>query len=134
MRSARTFLTGLVILIVVVVAVGVPALTASVSAQEQVTLRFANWVSAEEASRAKVETVIAAFEAENPNIKIENIPIPFDQVRQQLITMSAGGNPPDIMLLNGAWPFELGGMGPTTGKAASRPVRMKVSCTPSRRA
>jgi multiple sugar transport system substrate-binding protein len=111
MRSARTFLTGLVILIVVVVAVGVPALTASVSAQEQVTLRFANWVSAEEASRAKVETVIAAFEAENPNIKIENIPIPFDQVRQQLITMSAGGNPPDIMLLNGAWPFELGGMG-----------------------
>lgn len=108
MRSAKTLLSAIVFL-ALVTTLTVPIVTAR--AQDEIVLRFANWVSAEEASRERVEIVIAAFEAENPGVTIENIPIPFDQVRQQLITMSAGGNPPDIMLLNGAWPFELGGMG-----------------------
>jgi multiple sugar transport system substrate-binding protein len=108
MRSVKTILS-VTILLVMVATLAVPFFSAN--AQDEVVLRFANWVSAEEATRARVETVIAAFEDANPGVKIENIPIPFDQVRQQLITMSAGGDPPDIMLLNGAWPFELGGMG-----------------------
>ncbi len=105
------FVASSVIIVLLLVAMGSQALPVRVQAQEQIVLRFANWVSAEEASRARVQKVIDAFQAENPGVTIENIPIPFDQVRQQLITMSAGGNPPDIMLLNGAWPYELGGMG-----------------------
>lgn len=76
-----------------------------------VTLTFANWVSAEEATAEGIEKVIAAFEEEHPNVKIENMPIPFDQMRQQLLTMTSGGNPPDIAMLNGPWSQELGAQG-----------------------
>lgn len=78
---------------------------------EVVTLTFANWVSAEEATAEGIEKVIAAFEEEHPNVKIENMPIPFDQMRQQLLTMTSGGNPPDIAMLNGPWSQELGAQG-----------------------
>jgi multiple sugar transport system substrate-binding protein len=77
----------------------------------QIVLRFANWASAEQSTRENIEKVIADFEASHPNVKIENIAIPFDQVRQQLITMSAGGNPPDIAQLSGPWAQELGPLG-----------------------
>lgn len=84
---------------------------ASDSSGNQVTIKFANWVSAEDATRANVNKVIQAFEKEHPNVKIENIAIPFDQMRQQLLTMTAGGNPPDVMMLSGPWSQELGAQG-----------------------
>lgn len=76
-----------------------------------VTLTFANWVSAEEATAEGIEKVISEFEDKHPNVKIENMPIPFDQMRQQLLTMTSGGNPPDIAMLNGPWSQELGAQG-----------------------
>ncbi|MEI3612759.1 ABC transporter substrate-binding protein [Pseudogracilibacillus sp. SO30301A] len=79
--------------------------------EDVVTLTFANWVSAEEATAEGIEKVIASFEEEHPNVKIENMPIPFDQMRQQLLTMTSGGNPPDIAMLNGPWSQELGAQG-----------------------
>lgn len=87
------------------------AVSSSAWAAERIELSFANWVSAEAATRENVEKVIRAFEAQHPGVTIKNIAIPFDQMRQQLITMSAGGNPPDVMQLNGFWPHELGAMG-----------------------
>ncbi len=78
---------------------------------EKIVLRFANWASAEQSTRDNIKKVIAAFEAAHPGIAIENIAIPFDQVRQQLITMSAGGNPPDVAQLSGPWSQELGPLG-----------------------
>jgi len=79
--------------------------------EEQIVLRFANWATAEEATRDIFLKAIDEFKATHPNVEIELIALPFDQVRPQLITMSAGGNPPDIVQLNGAWPHELGAMG-----------------------
>jgi multiple sugar transport system substrate-binding protein len=79
--------------------------------EEQIVLRFANWATAEEATRNIFLKAIDEFKATHPNVEIELIALPFDQVRPQLITMSAGGNPPDIVQLNGAWPHELGAMG-----------------------
>lgn len=78
---------------------------------QKIVLRFANWASAEQSTRDNIDKVIADFEAAHPQTTIENIPIPFDQVRQQLITMSAGGNPPDIVQLSGPWSQELGPLG-----------------------
>ena len=79
--------------------------------QEQVVLRFVNWASAEDATRATINAAIAVFEQQNPNIRIENIPVPFGQISQQAVTMAAGGNPADI-IQQAAWmPFELEGMG-----------------------
>ena len=79
--------------------------------EEQVTIKFANWVSAEDATKENVSKVIEAFEQEHPNVTVENVAIPFDQMRQQLLTMTAGGNPPDVMMLNGPWSQELGAQG-----------------------
>jgi len=80
-------------------------------AEEEIKLVFANWASAEEATRATLDAVMDAFIELHPNVTFENLGIPFDQVREQLITMAAGGNSPDVMQLNGNWPFELGSMG-----------------------
>jgi multiple sugar transport system substrate-binding protein len=77
----------------------------------QVTLKFANWVSAEEATRKTMGEAISAFEKANPNVKVENVAIPFNEMRQQLLTLSAGGNPPDVMQLSGPWSQELGAQG-----------------------
>ncbi len=75
--------------------------------QQKIVLTFANWVSAEAASRAYVNEVITAFEKLHPNITIRNIAIPFNGYGQQMVTMAAGGNAPDVMLLSGNWPAEL---------------------------
>jgi multiple sugar transport system substrate-binding protein len=77
----------------------------------QVGLRFANWVASEEATRKNVLDVIGAYQKANPNVRVENVAIPFDQMRQQLLTLSAGGNPPDVMQLSGPWSQELGAQG-----------------------
>jgi multiple sugar transport system substrate-binding protein len=77
----------------------------------QVTLKYANWVASEEATRETIAKAIAAFEKQNPNVKVESLAIPFDQMRQQLITMAAGGNPPDVMQFSGPWSQELGAQG-----------------------
>lgn len=81
------------------------------SDEETITITFANWISAEEATAEGINKVIEEFEKENPNVKIENMPIPFDQMRQQLLTMASGGNLPDVVMLNGPWPQELGSQG-----------------------
>ena len=79
--------------------------------EEKITISFANWVSAEAATAQGINKVIAEFEDLHPNVKIESIAIPFDQTRQQLLTMTAGGNPPDVAMLSGPWSQELGSKG-----------------------
>lgn len=78
---------------------------------EKVTISFANWVSAEDATKDNMKKVISEFEDKNPNIKVKNVPIPFDNMRQQLLTQVSGGNPPDVMMLSGPWSEELGAKG-----------------------
>ena len=74
-------------------------------------IRFVNWASAEAVTRDTINSVIEAFEKQNPGIKVENVAIPFGQIRTQIITMTAGGNAPDVMQLSGILPFELAEMG-----------------------
>jgi multiple sugar transport system substrate-binding protein len=74
------------------------------------TLKYANWASAESATKTQIDNAIQAFQSAN-NVKINNIAIPFDQMLQQLTTMTNGGNPPDVVELSGNWPYALGGSG-----------------------
>ncbi len=92
-----------------IVAVMLPGQTAS--AGDKTVLRFVNWASAEAVTRETINTVIQKFEKQNPDITVENIAIPFGQIRTQIITMTAGGNAPEIMQMSGNLPFELAAMG-----------------------
>ena len=78
--------------------------------EETITLRFVNWASAEDATRATINECIAEFEQMYPNVTIENIPVPFGQISQQAVTMAAGGNPADVIQQEAWMPFELAGM------------------------
>ena len=64
------------------------------SSDEQVTIRFSWWdgVPQEEI------TFITAFEATNPDIRVEVISIPDSDYSQQINTMVLGGTAPDVIL------------------------------------
>src|SRR5258708_14125133 len=47
------------------------------------TLNFANWASAETATRENIDKALRAFENQN-NVQINNIALPFDDVLTQL--------------------------------------------------
>ena len=69
------------------------------SAQEQITLRFADYLAAGD-HVADLDAVIAAFEAENPTIKIDATVTPFGDYFTLLQADFVGGDPPDIIELN----------------------------------
>jgi multiple sugar transport system substrate-binding protein len=66
-----------------------------------VTLTFANWAAAEEATRPGMLNTIKAFEAAHPNIKIKSEEISFSDIGQQLVLRQRSGNPPDVAELSG---------------------------------
>jgi multiple sugar transport system substrate-binding protein len=82
----------------------------SSSSGNSTTLGYANWASAESATKTQIDQAIQDFQTQN-NVKINNIAIPFDQMLQELETMTNGGNPPDVVELSGNWPYALGGGG-----------------------
>ena len=53
----------------------------------------------------------AAFSELHPDIRVEVLSVPWDQGRAKLITMVAGGNPPDLIILTGQWMAEFRAMG-----------------------
>lgn len=74
------------------------------------SLNFANWASAETATRKNIDKALKAFEGQN-NVQVNNIGMPFDDVLPQLTAMTKAGIPPDVMELSGNWPYALGGSG-----------------------
>src|SRR5690348_12811348 len=74
------------------------------------SLNFANWASAETATRSNIDKALQAFESQN-NVQVNNIGMPFDDVLNQLTSMTNAGIPPDVMELSGNWPYALGGTG-----------------------
>jgi multiple sugar transport system substrate-binding protein len=65
-------------------------------AAEVKTVVFANWVSVEEATQGRIGEIIGAFEAANPDIRIEVQGIPVSDIVKEITIRSAAGNPPDI--------------------------------------
>lgn len=67
------------------------------------TIQFASWGIIEESTKAAFEAMIADFEAKNPDIKIENLGIPYNQFFEQLLILNAGGTPPDVAMIHEIW-------------------------------
>ncbi len=78
-----------------------PAQSQPAASGQQETITFVNWVSAEEGTRDQMKTVLDAFQKANPNIKVDNKPIPVSDVPNQVTIMATGGNPPDISQVQG---------------------------------
>jgi multiple sugar transport system substrate-binding protein len=58
-----------------------------------------------------VETLIPMFEEQNPNIKVESLPVPYEDFRTKVFTSIAGGVAPDLARLDIIWVPELADMG-----------------------
>jgi len=78
----------LLVLVLVILALSFPS-----AAQEPVRLKFVGWGGPEEGS--VFQTLVASFNANNPDVIIEYQQIPLDYV-PTLTTSIAGGTPPDI--------------------------------------
>jgi multiple sugar transport system substrate-binding protein len=74
------------------------------------SLNFANWASAETATRANIDKALLAFENQN-NVQVNNIAMQFDEVLTQLTQMIRANIILDVMELSGNWPYALAGMG-----------------------
>lgn len=73
------------------------------------SLNFANWASAETATRADIDKALLAFENQN-NVQVNNVGMQFDEVLTQLTEMVHAHITLDVMELSGNWPYALAGM------------------------
>lgn len=76
---------------------------------EPVTISF--WHTMSEPEMEQLAKVVAIFEAENPNIKVEILNVPYDEFRRKLITSMAGGTAPDLIRSDIIWVSEFAYMG-----------------------
>lgn len=72
-------------------------------------LNFANWASAETATRTDIDKALLAFENQN-NVQVNNISMQFDEVLTQLTQMVRANIALDVMELSGNWPYALASM------------------------
>ncbi len=75
------------------------SLPVPIFAQDQVTIDF--WIPGGRGRDEGTAAVIEAFEAQNPNIRVELTAIPFNQFFDSLQVAFAGNNPPDAALIDG---------------------------------
>jgi multiple sugar transport system substrate-binding protein len=62
-----------------------------VAASEPVTITFWHAYSADTEAKFLDETLIPAFEAAHPNIKVQSVLVPYDQFRRKLLIALSGG-------------------------------------------
>lgn len=72
--------------------------TVTVAAEEPVTLRYGLWDSNQEPA---IREIADAFEAQNPDIKIEIEVTPWKEYWTNLETSAIGGSAPDVFWMNG---------------------------------
>ncbi len=110
MRLNRT-----VVLLVLAAAVAITAAAAGAgvaTTQKTTTITFWNAYSSDgpEVSRLN-KVVIPYFEKLNPGIVVKDVPIPYDDLHQKLVTAVAGGQLPDLVRADIIWVPELANLG-----------------------
>jgi ABC-type glycerol-3-phosphate transport system substrate-binding protein len=95
---------------VVITATPAPTQPPVVEAPEPVVVRFAHMTWLETGQQA-LDEAIAAFEADNPGIKIEQTIVSWGEAHSQFVTSLAAGVAPDIAMMGGSWPVEFQRMG-----------------------
>ena len=83
---------------------------ASAGGGDSVTLTYWHTHSDKEEKILKNE-LIPKFESENPGIKIKSVRMPYDGLKQQLITAVSSGTAPDVMRMDIIWTPEFAKMG-----------------------
>lgn len=78
--------------------------------EEPIALNFLHmtWL---EAGQEVLDEAIAAFEAENPNIKVEQTITSWGEAHSQFLTSVAAGVAPDLAMMGGSWAVEFFNMG-----------------------
>ena len=79
------------------VAVSLLVMTVAVSAQETYTFKYPAWFWEEGGVGPWSKSLIAAFEAANPHIKVEATLVPATSYEQKITTQIAAGDVPDLM-------------------------------------
>ena len=98
------------------------------AAQDKTTITFANWATAEAATRPGIEEVIANFEKANPDIDVQSETISFSEIARQLVLRIRSGNPPDVAQIAGNDTLLLaatGGLEPLSTIAADTVANLK---------
>jgi multiple sugar transport system substrate-binding protein len=70
---------------------------------EVTTIRMASWLGLQDVSKEMFAEIVERFEAENPDINVEMVGVPFEQQQQQMMVAVSGGNAPDIMHFVPMW-------------------------------
>lgn len=68
-----------------------------------------------------VNTLIPAFEAEHPNIKVNAVSVPYDTFREKLLSALAAGTAPDLIRSDIIWVPELAELGALTALDTAMP-------------
>lgn len=100
------------ILVAALILLAVAPTLNTAQAQDTITLKF--WHTYNETSpenQMLVETLIPAFEAANPGIKVESVPFPYGEFRQTMLTALAGSEGPDLARLDIIWSPEFAKLG-----------------------
>jgi multiple sugar transport system substrate-binding protein len=76
-----------------------------------VTISFWHGYNADVETKFLESTVIPAFQAKFPNIKVQSVQVPYDQFRRKLLVALSGGTAPDLARLDIIWVPELADQG-----------------------
>src|SRR5512143_3712479 len=76
---------------------------------EPVTIKY--WHTHSDPESAKLDEVIAAFEAANPGIKVEATRYAYNDFKTALLTAVSGGDVPDVVRMDIVWVPEFANQG-----------------------
>jgi multiple sugar transport system substrate-binding protein len=76
-----------------------------------VTITFWHGYNADVETKFLEGTIIPAFQAKFPNIKVQDVNVPYDQFRRKLLVAMSGGTAPDLARIDIIWVPELADQG-----------------------
>lgn len=90
---------------------GTVATTEPPTQEPVVTITFWHGYNADVETPLLEGTLIPAFEASHPNIKVESVLVPYDQFRRKLLIALSGGTSPDLARIDIIWTPQLADQG-----------------------
>ena len=94
-----------IVLLVMVVALAVPLISATAVAQEVVTIEFWDNQQAESGLSQFQQAAVDLFEETHPGIKINVVTVPYAEYQDRLTIAVRGGTPPDISTVDQIWNY-----------------------------
>jgi ABC-type glycerol-3-phosphate transport system substrate-binding protein len=92
-------------LLVMVVALAIPLISATAVAQEVVTIEFWDNQQAESGLSQFQQAAVDLFEETHPGIKVNVVTVPYAEYQDRLTIAVRGGTPPDISTVDQIWNY-----------------------------